>query len=240
MNQSERKMIKRNLLTSSLCLVLLLMMLLSSTLAWFTDSKGNVNVMTAGKIGIDQVETFEQNTYIMPNVPITKNVVVKNTGNQEAYVRTLFAFEDNADGMVLSKLILTKPDSVQIVIPGVTDTNAKVQFTVTKDGVTTLYTVGYYIHDDALAVNGEKSSINPLQSITLDGSATNAWHEAVGTTYEVIVLSQATQVVGMESFNGAAGALNAAFDEITGTSCAMWFDAVIGDNNDVVAAYPAP
>lgn len=235
MNRCERKTMKRNLLTSALCLMLLLLMLLSSTLAWFTDSKGNVNVMTAGKIGIDQVETFEQKTYIMPNVPITKNVVVKNTGNQAAYVRTLFAFEDSEDGMVLSNLILTKPDSVQIVIPGVTDTTtAKVQFTVTKDGVTTLYTVGYYIHEAALAVEGANSSINPLQSITLNPAATNAWHETVGATYEVIVLSQATQVAGMDGLT-AAQALNTAFNPIDSANCAVWFDVVLNDTADTVA-----
>ena len=235
MNQSERKTMKRKLLTSALCLALLLLMLLSSTLAWFTDSKSNVNVMVAGKIGIDQEETFAQKTYIMPNVPITKNVVVTNTGNQAAYVRTLFAFEDSADGMVLSELTLTKPNSVQIVIPGVTDSNAKVQFTVTKGGETTLYTVGYYIHEAVLEVNGANSTINPLQSIMLKSSATNAWHEAVGTEYSVIVLSQATQVAGMESFGGAEGALNEAFAAITSANCAMWFDVVINDATDVVA-----
>lgn len=229
MNQSERKMIKRNLLTSSLCLVLLLMMLLSSTLAWFTDTTGNVNTMVAGKISIEQKEysdaghtvEFENNKYVMmPNVSVTKEVVVTNTGDQAAYVRTLVAFEDKVyvDENGGSKSVVDL-----LTVSGLITIDKDVQFTVTNGTETTLYTVGYYIHDAALAVDG---TINPLDGITLNPAADNKWHEAVGATYEVIVLSQATQVAGMEGLT-AAQALNTAFKPIDSASCALWFAKVV-------------
>ena len=233
---------KRQLIISSLCLVLLLLMMLSTTLAWFTDSKSNVNTMVAGKISIEQTETDENgqpfvgsNFVMMPSQTIVKKVTVENTGNQPAYVRTLFAFEDSADGMVLEMLETTGQN---IEIPGVTETSVpKVQFTVTKtvDGksVTTLYTVGYYVQPAALSHEDDKDDVVVLESITLDADADNEWHETVGKDYELFVLSQATQTAGLDKLgdNGAespAAALNQAFAPITSENCAKWFAKVLG------------
>ena len=80
--------------------------------------------MVAGKVSISQEETFEQDTIIMPNVSITKNVVVKNTGNLPCHVRTLFAFEDSNAVDVL-KLINVDDSGIDanggIVIDGITN-----------------------------------------------------------------------------------------------------------------------
>lgn len=229
MNESEKKTVKRNLLTSALCLIMLLLMLLSSTLAWFTDSKHNVNTMVAGKISISQTETDAQgnpfvgtNFVMMPNAPITKNVTVTNDGNQPAYVRTLFAFEDSEDGSVLAMLTTAGQN---IVIPGVNAAGNKAQFTVIKDGKTTLFTVGYYLHTTALSHEDDQDDITVLNSITLKGEATNAWQTAVGDYYELIVLSQASQVAGLGDDAGVA--LDTAFDVISGASCAKWFALVL-------------
>lgn len=215
---------KKKLILSSLCLVLLLIMMLSTTLAWFTDSKANVNTMVAGKISISQEETFVQDTVIMPNVPITKNVVVTNTGNLPCYVRTLFAFEDSNDTDVLKLIDVDDSGLVgsEIIIDGITNTNPKVQFVVNKDGLQTVYTMGY-IHGTQLELGG---SINPLSAITLNGKADNEWQIAVGDKYELFVLSQATQVDGLSQL-GADGALNTAFAPITGDWCAKWFAEVL-------------
>ena len=107
---------KRQLFTSVLCVVLLVIMLMATTLAWFTDQTYNVNTMVAGKISIEQKEysdadhrvEFENNKFVMmPSQTVVKEVVVTNTGNQDCYVRTLFAFEDSADGAVLDMLTTT-------------------------------------------------------------------------------------------------------------------------------------
>lgn len=240
---------KKKLFFSTLCFVLLLVMMLSTTLAWFTDSTSATNTMVAGKISIEQTETDEEGQpfvgsdfVMMPNVPIVKKVTVENTGNQDCYLRTLFAFEDDASGMVLSMLETT---GKTIVIPGVSNQEEKVRFTVTKNGETVLYTVGYYIHLAALPYedNAQTNLVDDvivLESVKLKGEAQNAWHEAVKTHYDLLVLSQATQVAGMETFGGAAEALREAFAPITSENCAQWFDTVINDAEDVVAAYSAP
>lgn len=207
-----------------MCLVLLLLMLLGSTLAWFTDNTANVNTMVVGKISIKQEETFVQDTIIMPNVPIEKNVVVTNNGNLPCYVRILFAFEDRNDVDVLKLIELNDSGIVngEITIDGITNNNPKVQFTVTRGTEVTTYTVGYYIHQDQLAVGG---TINPLTSLKLSGTADNTWHQNVGEKYEVLVLSQATQVDGLG--DDAGDALKTAFAPITDTWCATWFAKVL-------------
>ena len=260
MNQSERKTMKHNLLTSALCLVLLLIMMLSTTLAWFTDSKANVNTMVAGKISIEQTETDENGQpfvgskfVMMPSQTIVKKVTVENTGNQPAYVRTLFAFEDSNTVDVL-KLINVDDSGIDanggIVIDGITNGEPKVQFTVTRtvngEAVRTLYTVGYYVHPTALSHEDDKDDITVLNSITLKGEADNEWQIAVGDDYELLILSQATQVAGLdkEGPNGtesSAAALDKAFAPITGDWCAAWFARVLGgtaNGNAITIANP--
>lgn len=219
---------KRQLIISTLCLVLLMVMMLSTTLAWFTDNKSNVNTMVAGKISIEQKEysdaahttEFENNKFVMmPSQTVIKEVVVTNTGNQSAYVRTLFAFEDSADGKVLEMLTTA---GATITFPSDVSDN-KIRFSVTKDGKTTIFTVGYTVCDTALP---ENSQFCPLDSITLSANAQNEWHKAVGNTYELSVLSQATQAAGLG--NDAAVALNTAFAPITSENCAKWFAQVLG------------
>lgn len=242
---------KRQLFTSILCVVLLVIMLMATTLAWFTDQTYNVNTMVAGKISIEQKEysdaehrvEFENNKFVMmPSQTVVKEVVVTNTGNQDCYVRTLFAFEDSNTADVL-KLITVDSG---IVIDGITNTNPKVQFTVTKDGKATLFTVGYYVHATALA---ENEKINPLSGITLNAAAENAWHEAVGEYYELFVLSQATQTAGLDNLgeNGTespSAALDTAFKPISAAECATWFNVVLQTTEyqgSTIAAYtPVP
>lgn len=228
---------KRQLIISTLCLVLLMVMMLSTTLAWFTDNKANVNTMVAGKIGIKQTEVDKDgNPFVgssftmMPSVEIVKKVTVENTGNQPAYVRTLFAFEDKVytdengvEQTVVGMLTKNTPTGVNIVIPTGTE---KAQFTVTKDGEQTLYTVGYYVHTEKLLHEDDKDDIAVLESITLKSEADNNWHLAVGTDYDLFILSQATQVAGLG--DNAATALNTAFAPITSENCAKWFAQVLG------------
>ena len=233
MNEQQNKSMKRQLFTSVLCLLTLLLMLIGSTLAWFTDSSYTYNTMEAGKIDIEQKTTSWDTLIMMPTQTYKTEVQVKNTGNNPCYVRTLFAFEDSATVSVVEELELTSPDGVHVEIPGVTTREDKIQFTVTKDGVTTLYTVGYYVHKSAVTV-GE--TVIPLAEVTLSRDANNAWSDAVGTHYEMHVLSQACQQTGMGDF--ADEALDKAFAPITVETCVGWFQLVLGNDVTVAAVNP--
>lgn len=57
---------KKRLIASVTCLCLLLVMLMSSTLAWFTDSKMSHNTMTVGNVEIKQLEQYRENGVLNP------------------------------------------------------------------------------------------------------------------------------------------------------------------------------
>lgn len=77
---------KKRLIASVTCLCLLLVMLMSSTLAWFTDTEMSHNTMTVGNVSIKQHEKdrygndFQQNQNMSPAVPedLTKPLATEN------------------------------------------------------------------------------------------------------------------------------------------------------------------
>lgn len=227
---------KRKLFSSVLCLVLLLVMLLGTTLAWFTDNASNTNTMVSGKISIEQTEigsdgeSFKNNHFVMmPDQEIVKKVSVTNTGNQDCYVRTLFAFEDKeyTDENGESKTVL---EMIQANTPtGVEIVPTNVKFTVKNGDNETTFTVGYYVYPVELSFKVDQNTITVLESITLKADATMAWSEAVGTYYEMMILSQASQVTGLG--DDAAAALNTAFGAIDENNCAKWFATVLNGSD---------
>ena len=108
---------KRKIFTLAMSLMMVAILAVGGTLAYFTDTDYNKNVMVTGNVKIDQIEQ-EHNadgelvdfTDNKPLYPVTKDidgndwyatepnlvekiVTVKNEGHTTAYVRTLFAFE---------------------------------------------------------------------------------------------------------------------------------------------------
>ena len=68
---------KKQLISSVACFVLLILMFVGSSIAWFTDTADSVNTMVAGKISIDQTEEFDGTQILLPSMTITKKVTVK-------------------------------------------------------------------------------------------------------------------------------------------------------------------
>ncbi|MBE6973776.1 MAG: hypothetical protein E7440_07935 [Ruminococcaceae bacterium] len=112
---------KKSVLALSLVMALGATMMVGGSLAWFSDTDETTNTFTVGSIEIEQVEDFEQNSQLIPvgsnHTPaddenfIKKEVSVKNTGKNPAYVQTFVAIpavldnsgilhiHDNATGM---------------------------------------------------------------------------------------------------------------------------------------------
>ena len=216
---------KKKLFFSTLCFILLLIMMLSTTMAWFTDTEAHVNTMVAGKISITQTVKDEQVT-IVPTVEIDRTIAVTNDGNLPCYVRTLIAFEDavvaGTDKTLVDYLDLGTPS---LIFPKDTD-GKKIQYT--RDGVT--YTIGYYVHGEL--ADGDTYSI--LKEVILKKDAPSAWNEASGDHYQIMVLSQAVQTAGFEPQAGvsvadaAAAALNdeSVFGKVNAVNVNKWFDTV--------------
>ena len=198
---------------------------------------GNVNILqnekkTDGSDFVDDVplmpmvdkraegEDFVVNGYYNTNVKnvVDKIVTVTNEAeagaeNQDAYVRTILAFETNvvynADGSVYG-------DAHDVYIGVLGD------FTYLKDGDDFVkievdgveYVLAYKVYDAALA---PAATTEPsLKQLFLAPTANNEVMDLFGEEYTILALSQGTQVAG---FNNAADALDTAFGEINAANC---------------------
>ena len=231
---------------------------IGATLAYLTDTDEDVNVMTLGKVKIDQLEyeridtettdedaevqEFHDNKPLLPavtdknfdytpgdtyvdweqigkngytseiwnpeniNNEVDKMVFIKNKGDYDAYVRSVFAFEAGK--------YTTLDQFKQMVHLNLNETD------YTWEWVETPVTIGestYFVatatYNKVLAP-GALTEIS-LSQIALDKTATNADVEAFGDTYHVLVKSQAIQADG---FDDAAAALDEGFGEISATA----------------------
>ena len=72
--------------------------LIGGTLAYFTDEDEATNTFTMGNVKIELEETFDkENAELVPGVDIQKEVKVKNTGHNDAYVRVHIAIPKAVD-----------------------------------------------------------------------------------------------------------------------------------------------
>lgn len=247
----------KKILALILAMCLLCMMAVGTTLTYFTDEDGDVNTMVVGKVEIEQIEQkHDENGALVnsaanadgitslgrlypytggaavdgwfstANNAVDKIVTVKNTGSEAAYVRTIFAFEmmaikdandqitgwnnpfDNADGKVEIRL------NGAVTMTDVTFKKGNVQ-----------YVVGYCTYEDALAKNA--TTAPSLKQFYLDSSVGNAFADAIGGSYEILVISQAVQTQGFTAEGSktvAQTALDKAFGEINAANAAKWFD----------------
>ena len=246
---------------------------IGATLAYLTDTDEDVNVMTLGKVKIDQLEyerindetadaeakvqEFHDNKPLYPavtgngfdytpgdtyvdweqigkdgytseiwnpaniNNEVDKMVFVKNKGDYDAYVRSVFAFEagkyttlDEFRSMVHLNLNTTDYTwewvETSVAIPN-------------EDGsATTNYFVATATYNKVLAP-GALTEIS-LSQIALDKTATNEDVEAFGETYQVLVKSQGIQADGFED---ADSALTEGFGKITSANIPWENDAPI-------------
>lgn len=94
---------KKKILVLSIVIILLTTAVVGGSLAWFTDTDEVKNTFTVGRVDIKQLESFTQNSTLMPIVHndtpqltddtnyVPKEVKVENRGNTPAYIRTHIA-----------------------------------------------------------------------------------------------------------------------------------------------------
>ena len=231
---------------------------IGATLAYLTDTDEDVNVMTLGKVKIDQLEyeriddetanekaevqEFHDNKPLYPavtgngfdytpgdtkvdwtqigkdgytseiwnpeniNNELDKMVFIKNKGDYDAFVRTVFAFEAG------NYTTLDQFKSMMHLNLNSSDFTWEWVETPVTIGAST-YFVATATYNKVLAP-GALTEIS-LSQIALDKTATNADVEAFGETYQILVKSQGIQADGFEN---AADALDEGFGEITATN----------------------
>ena len=233
---------------------------IGATLAYLTDTDEDVNVMTLGKVKIDQLEyeriddetanedakvqEFHDNKPLLPavtdkdftytpgdayvdweqigkdgysseiwnpekiNNEVDKMVFIKNKGDYDAFVRSVFAFEAGK--------YATLAEFRQMVHLNLNETDYTWEWVQTpvaipnEEGGTTNYFVATATYNKVLAP-GALTEIS-LSQIALDKTATNEDVEAFGDTYQILVKSQGIQADG---FGSPEEALSDGFGAIT-------------------------
>ena len=171
-----------------------------------------------------------------------KFVTVTNTGTEEAYVRVIFAFEDDAAGTVTQKLHTLWGDADGVYEEMICKPNAEGEYvgmesgeaiywlqntdgswlTLDLEGNGSCYTVAVFTYRAFL--EPEQTSDPSLMQLWLDPSATNAWSQAVGGQYNISVAALAVQADGFDagSFaDPASKAMDTAFD-MTAANLLSW------------------
>ena len=220
---------------------------IGATLAYLTDTDEDVNVMTLGKVKIDQLEyervdveskddnatvqEFHDNKPLLPavtdkdftyipgdtyvdwdqigkdgytseiwdpskiNNEQDKMVFIKNKGDYDAFVRSVFAFEAGK--------YATLEEFQKMVHLNLNTTDYTWEWVQTpvaipnEEGGTTNYFVATATYNKVLAP-GALTEIS-LSQIALDKTATNADVEAFGDTYQILVKTQAIQADGFDN-----------------------------------------
>lgn len=222
----------------SLCLVIALaaVAVLGGTLAYFTDTDSATNTMTLGNVNIVQLEKdkagedFNQNQPLMPAVyttaidgsnivengwfnPAISNVIdkvitVENTGTEEAFVRTIIAFETKTECKEGTDEVLRDGKEIFDTYFGTLGSFTLLnRNTIKINGVE--YVLAVCVYEKALAADAETDP--SLKQIFLAPTAGNEVTTLFGSEYTILALSQAVQTAG---FGTAAEALNAAFGDL--------------------------
>lgn len=89
---------KKKILALCLCVALAATAIVGASLAYFTDTDEATNAFTVGNVKIALREVFDPDTAVLvPGKDINKDVFVKNTGAQDAYVRVHIAIPSALD-----------------------------------------------------------------------------------------------------------------------------------------------
>jgi len=207
---------KKKILALCLVVVLAITAVTGATLAYFTDTDKETNVMSFGGVDIDLLEDFESNKDFIPGIDnaIKKETTVKNIGEDDAYVRIVYLFEGTYAEVEDYIGYFVSDDGTNnwewsMVNEVMTDkklTGARMIYNA--DG--SVWTIAEAVYQTTLAAGVETEP--SLHKIFLAPTATQEGiEEHFGSEYTIKVLAQGTQV---GEFADAETALNTAFGNL--------------------------
>ena len=234
---------KKKILAITLCVAMVAIMLVSGTLAYFTDTDEVTNVMAVGSVKIEQIEqergangalqAFTQDKSVVPAVgPVAwaDEAITVGGGTQKVFTEELknvvdkFVFVKNSgksDAWIRTIILLEAPgyDAKNLIHVNVNDTE-DVEMTnwepIEINNVQYLYAV--FTYTEKIAANGGMTPVS-LAQVFLDKETTNEDVVAYGDTWEILALSQAVQ---SEGFDTAAAGLDEAFGAANAANIAAW------------------
>ena len=233
--------LNKKITTLSLVAALAATTIIGGTMAYFTDTDSENNTFTIGNVKIQLIEKFEQDSKLIPATGsaqngtlkngVTKEVSVKNTGSEEAYVRVHIAIPQLLDNgnptFDAGKNVLHFNYDKDSVGEDKWDWSDKTgtpyegnwnyyETTIDKK----VYNVYVVTYEKALAA--EKVTELAMNQVYLDSKVTNEDIDTINETlkgdWQIKVVAEGTQAAG---FNDAYEALNTAFG-VPGTYNPSW------------------
>ena len=242
---------KKKLLAFAMVFALAAVAVVGGSLAYFTDTDAKDNTFTKGNVDIELIENFGDNN---PDTPekllpatgsaqagtlkngVTKEVSVKNTGSEDAYVRVHIAIpnvlDNGSDTFDAGKNVLHFNFAKDSIGEGKWDWS-KTSGTPYEDDwnyyETSINNVKYnvYVVTYGTALKtGEVTPEKAMHQVYLDSKVTNADVEKINETldknWKILVVAEGTQAAGFED---AYSALNTAFG-VPGSYNVDWSGAV--------------
>ena len=217
---------KKSVLMAAIAVMLVAVLVVGGTLAYFTDTKSATNTFTVGdvKIKLDESNVNDPNgdrvtsneyTGVLPGIQYKKDPVVTNTGKNDAYVRAVVTIENGMNWMGLyNENVWTAPQA-----------EAFKKLICNKMGE------GWSLEDYNYVTNAERGSTDFVAVLKYDGvlaagKATTAMFEnimlptnatasdittrvAQNGVFHIDVVAQAIQADGFTSWNDAFKAFDA-------------------------------
>ena len=217
---------KKSILMAAIAVMLVAVLVVGGTLAYFTDTKSATNTFTVGdvKITLDESNVNDPNgdrvtsneyTGMLPGIQYKKDPVVTNTGKNGAYVRAVVTIENGMNWMGLyNENVWTAPQE-----------EAFMKLICDKLGA------GWSIENIAYVTNAERGSTDFVATLKYTGvlkagDVTSAMFEnimlpakmttsdittrvAQNGVFHIDVVAQAIQADGFTSWNDAFAAFDA-------------------------------
>ena len=224
----------KKILALTFAFVLTVVCTVGATIAWLQDNDAQTNTFTVGNVDIELVENYEQDSKLLPVTGsaqagtlkngIVKEVTVKNTGSEDAYIRVHIAIpqilDDGADTFDAGKNVLHFNYSEDSVGEGKWDwSDSKGTpyegsynfYTAQIDGV--WYNVYVVTYESIVKANTQIAEY-AMNQVYLDKKVTNEDITKINATltngWNIKVVAEGVQADGFEDV-GAHDALNAAF-----------------------------
>lgn len=216
---------KKSILMAAIAVMLVAVLVVGGTLAYFTDTKSATNTFTVGdvKIKLDESNVNDPNgdrvtsneyTDVFPGIQYKKDPVVTNTGKNDAYVRAVVTIENGMNWMGLyNENVWTAPQE-----------EAFMKLICDKLGA------GWSIENIAYVTNAERGSTDFVATLKYtgvlkSGDATSAMFENVmlptnatandiatrvaqNGVFHIDVVAQAIQADGFDTWEAAFNAFD--------------------------------
>ena len=242
---------KKKLLAFAMVFALAAVAVVGGSLAYFTDTDAKDNTFTTGNVDIELIENFGDNN---PDTPekllpatgsaqagtlkngVTKEVSVKNTGSEDAYVRVHIAIpnvlDNGSDTFDAGKNVLHFNFAKDSIGEGKWDwsktsgTPYEYDWNYYETSINNVKYNVYVVTYGTALKTGEVTPEKAMHQVYLDSKVTNADVEKINETldknWKILVVAEGTQAAGFED---AYSALNTAFG-VPGSYNVDWSGAV--------------